>query len=130
MARSSPHRVFVYGSLLSGLRYHYMMGDSRFLGVGLTRPRFTLHDLGAYPGITEGGATAIAGEIYEVDDARLAALDAFEDCPDMYERLLEPLAEGGTAWLYVLRAFDNLEHRPTVPSGSWRQWTTRDTLIR
>jgi gamma-glutamylcyclotransferase (GGCT)/AIG2-like uncharacterized protein YtfP len=40
-----------------------------------------MHDLGAFPAIVPGGATPIAGEVYELDADTLRALDHLEGYP-------------------------------------------------
>src|SRR5437899_576229 len=60
-------KVFVYGSLLSGEDHHHRLSRSPALGSCRTEPTYTLVDLGAYPGLLEGGMTSVHGEVYEVD---------------------------------------------------------------
>src|SRR5262249_38344841 len=79
-------RVFVYGTLLSGEANHGHLAGARYVGSGRTRAEVELRDLGAYPALIAGGAQAVVGEIYEVDEATLAALDALEDHPAYYRR--------------------------------------------
>lgn len=69
----------------------------------------TLVDLGPYPALLpldesrDRDAAAVAGEVYELEDARLAELDEFEGCPDLYRRERIALAgDAGDAWTYVL----------------------------
>ncbi|MEZ4472235.1 MAG: gamma-glutamylcyclotransferase family protein [bacterium] len=67
-----------------------------------------------------GGQTAIVGELYRVDAARLAALDAFEEHPEVYRRTPVPLEGGGVAEAWVLRAH-LAAGRPAIPGGDWRR---------
>ncbi|HEX4351864.1 MAG TPA: gamma-glutamylcyclotransferase family protein, partial [Polyangiales bacterium] len=75
--------LFVYGTLRRDAANHHEMGDARFIGRARTAPRYELVDMGGYPAMLEGGRTSIVGELYEVDDALLRQLDAFEEVPEL-----------------------------------------------
>lgn len=98
------------------------------IGVGQTEEPWTLRVEQGYPAVMDHGDGIeprhhIMGEVYEVDAELLAALDAFEDHPIMYERRLARIRlnrkgtappESVEAWLY----FYNLPpHGPLWPSG-------------
>lgn len=112
------HRVFVYGTLLAGEPNHYVLAGAAFLGPARTAPGFELFDLGPFPALVPGGATAVDGELYEVDDAGLARLDRLEGYPDLYDRYHIPLA-AGMAIAYLMRP-DQVAGQPRVVSGRWR----------
>lgn len=117
MAPLTGYRVFVYGSLRRGERHHDVLGDARFLGAHRSAAEFTMFDLGAYPGVIEGGCTAITGEVYRVGAQRLRLLDRFEGCPRDFRRasLGTPWGE---AWIYLLGR--GLPRRGRcVASGDW-----------
>ena len=113
------HRVFVYGTLLSGEENHHVLRGATFVGHAQTAARYELRDLGPYPALVEGGDQAIAGEVYEVDDAGLAALDAFEECPQLYRRVRIRLEGGSEVESYVQTA-EQAAARPRIVSGDWR----------
>lgn len=94
--------VFVYGTLRAGESNHALLADSPRLDDDVTAPAYTLLDLGAYPGLVDGGDTAVLGETYVVDAATCARLDALEDHPRTYRRTEVTLASGRVAELYVL----------------------------
>jgi len=90
-------RLFVYGTLKKGGRLHRHMAGAHFAGPARTLPLYTLWDLGAYPGMTPGGTTAISGELYLVPGDLWSHLDEVEGAPDLFERgpvFLEPPTPG------------------------------------
>jgi gamma-glutamylcyclotransferase (GGCT)/AIG2-like uncharacterized protein YtfP len=111
------HRVFVYGTLRWGEVNHFRLAGAKFLGSHRTPPCFRLFLLGAYPGLTWGGSTAVIGEVYGLDTACLRRLDQLEDYPRLYDRRLIP-TPFGRAWIYVYRGA--LEGRSIIPGGDWR----------
>ena len=56
----------------------------------------THHPIVAYSG---AGGDRVAGMVFEITDAELAAADSYE--VDAYKRVLAPLASGRSAWVYV-----------------------------
>jgi gamma-glutamylaminecyclotransferase len=80
--------LFLYGTLKRGQRNHSLLRGQRFIGVAATEPRYRLYDLVCYPGMVEDAANrlAVTGELWEVDAACLAELDALEDAPTLYVR--------------------------------------------
>jgi gamma-glutamylcyclotransferase (GGCT)/AIG2-like uncharacterized protein YtfP len=97
------HRVFVYGTLRRGESHAQLMQGARFLGSHITDPRYTLCDMSEYPAAVSWGATAIHGEVYEVDNALLRRLDEYEEFPEVYNRRLIHTPYGG-AWIYLMLA--------------------------
>ena len=111
--------LFVYGTLMRGEAAHARLGqDARFVAAARTEPTFMLVDMGEYPALVEGGRASVAGELYEVDDAILSALDDYEEVPQMYER--RSIEVGGqTALAYLLRP-ELANGLPVIASGDWR----------
>jgi gamma-glutamylaminecyclotransferase len=112
-------RVFVYGTLLSGERNHHLLEGARFVAEARTRPAFTLYDFGGFPGMVAGGNHAVPGEVYEVDEPALAAMDRLEGHPSFYQRTSIRLEDGTAVQAYVLTP-DQVSHLPIISSGSWR----------
>lgn len=105
--------VFVYGTLKHRGSNHAQIADQRFLGHARLAPGFTLYSLDEYPGLIADSAdrTGVSGELWAVDAAALARLDAFEGVEEgLYARVPAPLsawpyglspAEAGAAWMYL-----------------------------
>lgn len=123
------HKVFVYGTLLSGYgNWEWALKDETCLGEAETLPEYTLLHLGGFPGLIEGGETAIKGEVYEVGDETLEDLDGLEgvchEAPEtgLYRRVTITLANGQEVHTYIYnqnstwRSYDRI-----IESGSWRE---------
>ena len=67
--------LFIYGTLMPGLRLEAEMHGARFIAAAQVSGR--LVDVGRYPGLLPGEGQ-VSGEVYEVDDAHLERLDAVE----------------------------------------------------
>lgn len=79
--------VFVYGTLRRGFSNHARhLSHLKSLGQVTSAPLYEMIDLGAFPGILEGGTTPIVGELYAVDTRDLQRLDNLEGHPRFYER--------------------------------------------
>jgi gamma-glutamylaminecyclotransferase len=80
--------LFLYGTLKRGQKNHRLLAGQRFVGDAATEPRYRLYDLGPYPGMVTDATngSAVAGELWEVDDGCLAKLDEFEGVPELYIR--------------------------------------------
>ncbi len=115
-------RVFVYGSLKRGFRHHDVMEAEKatFLGAARTAPGFRLIRYGEYPALTHGGSGFVTGELYEVTEGALAALDEFEDCPDLYQREEIALEDGAVVFSYVVSQA-RAARFPAIGDGIWRE---------
>jgi gamma-glutamylcyclotransferase (GGCT)/AIG2-like uncharacterized protein YtfP len=121
--------VFVYGTLMRGGANHDVLrrlGGS-FVTAATTRSPRTLVDLGPYPALLALGsredAAPVTGEVWEITDAALRELDAFEGVPDLYlrERLTVGSAGRGDAieaFVYVL-AGSPPPHARVIPTGRY-----------
>jgi gamma-glutamylcyclotransferase (GGCT)/AIG2-like uncharacterized protein YtfP len=86
--RSITHRVFVYGTLKSGFRNHYLLKGCEFIGAAATVPTYKMIE-NSFPVIMPDPAgKPLAGEIYTVDDETLARLDQLEREGSSYDRKL------------------------------------------
>lgn len=114
-------KVFVYGTLLSGEGNHRQLRGARVLAVRRTEPRYTLVSLGPYPAMIAGGSTSVMGEVYDLDDDLVRALDHFEGVPSLYRRERIRLLGGETVDGYLL-ARPRPKRYQLIPSGDWREF--------
>jgi gamma-glutamylaminecyclotransferase len=69
------YQVFVYGTLKQGYQNHHHILDSEFIGTGRTIEKYAMYQKN-YPFVVKKEAVSfIYGEIYSVDDNKLALLD-------------------------------------------------------
>ena len=102
------HDLFIYGTLMPGLRLEAEMHGAERLGPARVSGR--LVDVGRYPGLLHGEGT-VTGEVYRVSDAQLARLDAVEEmvpgdrAASQYWRervlVLDGALAGQPVWTYV-----------------------------
>jgi gamma-glutamylcyclotransferase (GGCT)/AIG2-like uncharacterized protein YtfP len=99
--------LFVYGSLLKGLRMHYHLEDARFIDEACLK-NAKLFDLGNYPALVLEGDGIVYGELYAVDRLILGNLDFVEGFEEdssqsLYRRVLQEikLKDGRSARAYV-----------------------------
>ena len=116
---SFPRRIFVYGTLLAGEGNHELLRAARLVGPARTDAAWTMVSLGPFPALVAGGETSILGEVYEVDEPTLAALDRLEDHPAYYRRTPLRLDDHGDVEAYLLTAAQ-VAGCPVIVSGCWR----------
>ena len=104
------HKVFVYGSLLTGYSNNSLLREQKFVSDGVTEDDFSMVTFGGFPGVmppndnTELNAP-IKGELWEVDDVAFGRLDMLESNGYFYEREVVTVHgsdEEHEAWMYVL----------------------------
>jgi gamma-glutamylaminecyclotransferase len=94
----NPTEIFVYGTLKRGGVHHGRLAGQVYVGETATKAEYRLYSLDGYPGMVPAenaaGGRSIRGEIWRVDAACLARLDAFEGVAEaLYRRAaarLEP----------------------------------------
>ena len=114
--------LFVYGTLMQGMRNHMYLEKAKFVGPAKTKPEFELLFNGSVPA-AKVGSESISGEVYEVDDETLAGLDVVEEVSSALYVKHEVMLENGTkAVIYLggerMFAADTWEH---VPDGDYRK---------
>jgi len=121
------HALFIYGTLMPGLRLACEMRGAVFLGAAQVPGR--LIDVGQYPGLLPG-AGQVMGEVYAVDDAHLARLDRVEDMvpgdriASQYWREEITVTGGPLQGLRVQAYFYNHPDQDgrTIPHGDYRRY--------
>jgi len=112
------HAIFVYGTLKNGFYFHdeYLGGEkSAFVGPATTGSEFTLYIDSLPHLIREISDKGVRGEVYEIDDKVLSALDKLEGHPNLYRReMIEVYIENDkklTVWAYLRpRTFKGKEY--------------------
>lgn len=114
------HKVFVYGTLLTGECNAYRAGDARRTPAWTTGK---LYDTGyRFPAFVRDGGTRIEGELLTVNDEGFASMDRLEGYPSLYrrEQITVYTATGGRvrAWVYIMNRLP--EGAKVIESGDWR----------
>ncbi|MBN1134677.1 MAG: gamma-glutamylcyclotransferase [Methanosarcinaceae archaeon] len=112
--------VFVYGTLKIDCSDHGLLDKSKFICASRTEKKYTMLDLGMFPGVTrEGEISSIYGEVYEVDRETLKCLDNFEG--KWFSRELVSLDCGFSAWMYFLEEIPVALEEKAYPikNGIW-----------
>ena len=117
-----PHRVFVYGTLKQGFRNFHVNRGARVAGEFVTVQPYPLWVIGEFglPWLVHapGEGHAVRGQLFEVDEATLAAMDVLERIHDTgwYTRraLAVRSVEGGAA-LRALAYFGDAERAAVDP---------------
>ncbi len=127
-ARSRPGALFVYGTLKAGFCRAPILEAYQPLQIEPASVQGRLVDLGAYPGLVQGGSSAVVGELWSFAelDALLQEVDEVEDFlgwedleGSMYVRTIATASLGGSsrpAWTYVYRGADGT----AIDDGIWR----------
>jgi gamma-glutamylaminecyclotransferase len=92
----SSHRIFVYGTLKHGFRNFHVNRGTRMPGTFVTEQAFPLYVIGEFglPWLVHepGRGYRVTGQVFEVDDASLAAMDVLERVADAGWYSRHPLA--------------------------------------
>ena len=115
----AEHKVFVYGTLLTGER------NARWAMNARRHPAWThgtIYDTGyGYPAFVKEGETKIVGELLTVDDEGFASMDRLEGYPRLYRReeiMVTTDSGRRKAWVYIMNRLP--EHAKVIASGDWR----------
>jgi gamma-glutamylcyclotransferase (GGCT)/AIG2-like uncharacterized protein YtfP len=97
-------RVFVYGTLKRGQSNHGLLINEQYIGADCITMNGRMIDLGAFPGVVrdQQDEGTIRGEVYEVCEDTLNALDWLEGHPTFYRRDKYKTATGIRCWMYTL----------------------------
>jgi gamma-glutamylcyclotransferase (GGCT)/AIG2-like uncharacterized protein YtfP len=120
MRLSINNYLFVYGTLKRGGSRHWILQDFPFLGRAKAKG-FALYDLGPYPAMVCGDGV-VYGEVYEVPEEAIQALDWVEGVPVLYRReLIEVVFEDGLslkACAYIYNG--SVKGFPRIEDGEWK----------
>lgn len=95
-------KFFTYGTLKKGQCRAYLLDKQKFLGNVVTQPAYTLYNMGSYPGIQEGGATAVKGELWDIEEKLLITLDRVEGVDwGLFKRINIVMSDGQVALAYA-----------------------------
>ena len=112
--------IFVYGTLRQSAQAHELLGqDAILIRDAITLPSYTLYRIDWYPGLVEGGTTAVKGELWSIHSARWTYLDEYEDVPVDYVRKKIVLVGGTHAYAYIY--VGSLQDAVLLTSGDWLQ---------
>lgn len=120
MNSNHKHTIFVYGTLRQGASQAHRMHGAEFLGFGTTTG--VLYQVDWYPGarFDQNVSLSVIGELYQVTDDHLQALDVFEGSE--YKRvLIKVITEQGevdaSAWEYQQPTAQLLQ----MKTGDWQK---------
>jgi gamma-glutamylcyclotransferase (GGCT)/AIG2-like uncharacterized protein YtfP len=115
--------LFVYGTLMRGMRNHAYLEKATLVGPASTKPEFELMYNGSIPA-ARAGSEAIVGELYEVTDEVLSTLDVLEEVSTkLYEKKQIMLADGKEATIYLGGTIFNFDSWERIPNGDYRAMT-------
>lgn len=120
-------RVFVYGTLMSGLPNHRLLVDQKFIKEDYLAG-FDMYSMGGFPGIVKndcGYTSLIKGEVWEVDDKALSQLDMLEGfrglsyAYNFYDRVKVHTEGERDALVYVQATKPNND---LIEGGDWKEF--------
>ena len=122
-------KIFVYGSLLSGMGNHVIIEKAKKLGTCKSPIGFEMIDLGYFPGALHTGNlnSSLIGEVYEVDDYTFSRVNMLEGYNPMnpelglYNRTLIA-TDFGPAHIYTYNRSSADYHSRLVANGDWRTY--------
>ena len=120
--KTQARRVFVYGTLKSTEGNHHLLNEATLLGDAETEARYTMIDLGYYPGVLLHGGNKIIGEVYEITPSIERSLDALEgvDC-GLYGKTTINTRFGPALMYHYLRAnLAGVDNYKVISEGVWR----------
>lgn len=121
--------LFVYGTLKRNHHNYPLLVNSKasFINEVVTEKKYTLLNLGHFPGVTLEERYPIKGELYSIPD--LKSIDTLEGYPNFYDRIrINVITKGGLfkfkdVWMYVLNPLYNVISRKIdyniIDTGEW-----------
>jgi gamma-glutamylcyclotransferase (GGCT)/AIG2-like uncharacterized protein YtfP len=115
-----PKLLFVYGTLMQGMRNHAYLEKAKFVGAAQTKPEFELLYNGSIPAAKPGNES-ITGELYEAEDDILAGLDVLEEVSSQLYEKKEADIDGKKATIYLGGNIFNFDTWEKVPEGDFKK---------
>ena len=113
-----PSLVFVYGTLRRGGSNNFRMDDFRWIGPAAVNGH--LYEVSWYPGLVlDQNAGEVIGDLYEVPEEGLAALDDFEGSEYRRVRTMIQNAEDEAESAWIWEWNKPTEGLQPVPGGDW-----------
>ena len=117
--------IFVYGTLLTEERNHYLLENSIFIGNGYIKDYF-MFNVGTYPGIQKSkyNNKIVLGEVYKVNDETMVLLDELEEVGYLYKKELVTIyldndeIVNAYVYEYILK---NYEENNIVNEYNWKK---------
>ena len=135
MVEKKADLLFVYGTLLAGLRNHHHLHNAQLLGPASIQG--ALFDLGNYPGLILAGPLAkpietVCGELYKIEASNWPQLDALESFDPQamdQSRYLRQFvdvtwSQGSENVIVQVQTYIynmSLEGRPRIENGDYRR---------
>jgi gamma-glutamylcyclotransferase (GGCT)/AIG2-like uncharacterized protein YtfP len=137
MPNRATNKVFVYGTLKPGGRYHHVAKEAgAFTFEKAHLEHHIIYDLEPenYPAIVPGDGV-VHGYVFSYDDIdkaleMLDKLEAVHDSPPEYRReqvVAKPINE--TVWVYVYARGERLKTAKQVETGEWLEALPRDSRL-
>lgn len=116
-------KLFVYGSLKRGKSAHHFMErhNAVFLEKAVSDSHYHIYKVGWFPGMVynAGIVGGVQGELYEVTQECLAALDKYEGVPHLFTRAEALMSDGTSAIAYLYaHSFEGCER---FEEGLWQE---------
>ena len=118
-SRDEEHKVFVYGTLITGERNARCAGNARRQKAWALG---TIYDTGwGFPAFVKRGRTRVAGEVLTVGNDGFRSMDRLEGYPSLYrrEQIQVHLVGGGSvlAWVYIMNRLK--PDAKVIECGDW-----------
>lgn len=110
--------IFVYGTLRRGGSNHFRMASMDWVSSATVRGN--LYRVDWFPALVlDPDAPSVIGEIYQINNTSLAALDEFEG--SQYHRALTTATDtqGQKFEVWIWEWIDSIETLQSIPSGDW-----------
>ncbi|MEK9208540.1 MAG: gamma-glutamylcyclotransferase family protein [Patescibacteria group bacterium] len=112
--------LFVYGTLMKGMRNHVYLEKAKFLEAAETNSEYELMYNGSIPA-ARAGNEPIKGELYEVDDETLASLDVLEEVSSRLYEKKEAKIGDKQAIIYLGGTIFDTDTWEKIPDGDYRK---------